>query len=118
MKNFKFLGFVLICMVLGLASCKPETDPIVTKVFGTIFDASTGEPASMIEVTLYNSGGMVSSYITGNDGIYEFEISGPLGHFSEYTLRLKSESWIVGERVVTLQEGASIRVDITIDLDF
>lgn len=97
--------FVVVLCVVGLVACKDELAQELTgSIIGTVADAATGEPVSMVSVLL-EAGGM--SVVTGSDGGYLF----PELDIGNYIVSVSKQGYSSDSKMMSVRAGESARGD-------
>lgn len=117
-----FLTLLFVCC--SMSSCVPEKEPEVidttTRVYGTIFDYSTGEPLPRAQVVLERwwhgegYGQVVASTYSGSDGQYEFVINEVSDEY-EYGIEVDCDGYYGDGYDISLSLGNSYNVDFALE---
>ena len=76
MKTYLFCA-CLTCAILSFTSCEEKFKSGDVTIYGTVVDATTGDPIPVVEVSTENPYLTTASAVTGSDGAYELAITIP-----------------------------------------
>ncbi len=135
-KSFFMIAMLCIATLCVFTACKkdknnPDSDILEEVVlYGTVIDASTGDPIYNAEVAIEkipdlskdgntddSDFGVIGSSVTGNDGSYEFTINNVAknGHYAIYAEKNGYESKDATVSFAHTKDGGRVKSDFSLN---
>lgn len=76
MKRFLFFACIA-CLLLSFTSCEKKFKAGEVTIYGTVVDATIGDPIPVVEISTDSPYLATSSAVTGSDGAYELTLTIP-----------------------------------------
>ena len=103
----KLLSIIMFAVgICVIAACSKDDDlNIFCSLYGTVTDASTGEPVSAATITLAPGG---KTTVSGSDGSYTFDDI----QEGQYTVTVQKVGYSTNRKTVNAVSGQKVKADI------